>query len=700
MKIFARRSSHSLITASAVALLLLGGGPVADAANFLINNTADTVDVHPGDGIAADANGNCTLRAAIMEAGALPGPHTLMLPAGTYTLSLPGRGEEAARSGDLDITNDVSIIGAGADVTVIDGGGIDRVFQVLPGAKLQLTKLTVQHGDPLNSGGGIWNKGSLVMTLCTLSGNTATDFGGGLVNDGTLTLTRTTVKANATLGSTTGGGGGIYSEGVATLTGCTFSGNTTLGRGGAFYNLDQTLTVINSTFSGNTALNGGGLFNRNGTVKLTYGTVALNQATDRAGGLWNFGGSLSLANTLISFNTAVNLSPNCDGSITSLGSNLSNDAGCGLNPGLGDLINTDPLLDPLADNGGPTETHALRAGSPAINAVPAAHLAASTDQRGAPRPQGANSDIGAYETGCALPPPNMVAWWPLDETAGTTAFELVGAHHGTALSGAIGSGSGPTPVAGQVDGALNLDGSTYYVSVPSAPALNFGTGDFSIDAWVNVHFPGSVNLHPIVHKLDWTQNKGYYFFLASASLNGAVLSLYLGDGSGPPAQYTTPVSTLVPYDTWTHVGVTVSRSSSTVTFFINGTAMALTAPAVPGGSLDNSAPLWIGASSQPGIGRKPVSVDEVELFNRALTPLDIQHVLAASTAGKCKCYQFGPPKLTCTLVNGLITLTWPGCCTLMQADQLTGPWTDVTGASSPYTLPPLSNQKFYRLWCN
>src|SRR5512142_2010103 len=120
----------------AALLLMLPAAPVAQAAGFVVNTTADAVDVNPGDGVCATATGACTLRAAIMEANAHPGADTITLPAGTYDLTIRGYDEDAATTGDLDITDNLTLIGAGADSTFIVGAKDifnpnDRVFDVI-----------------------------------------------------------------------------------------------------------------------------------------------------------------------------------------------------------------------------------------------------------------------------------------------------------------------------------------------------------------------------------------------------------------------------------------------------------------------------------------------------------------------------------------------------------------------------------------
>lgn len=366
------------------------------AANITLTTTDDELN----------SDGDCSFREAIESANtdtvvdACPagtGADTIVLPAGTYVLGIAGTGEDANATGDLDISADLTINGAGSASTIIDGDGIDRVLEVRPGATVRIDAVTIRNGNPGANAGGILNRGTLTLTKSMVSGNTGLNFGGGISNVGTLAVTNSTVSGNSTNGlNLSGGGGGIFNEGAMTLTASTVSGNTTLGRGGAIYNVDQAATLINSTVSGNTALNGGGIFNRFGTVQLTNSTNTDNTATDNGGGIWNFGGTMTLANTIVSGNTAATPSDDCAGGITSLGYNLASDASCAFG-GSGDLNSTDPLLGPLTNNSGPTETHALLSGSPAVDAVPLASCTVSTDQRSVPRPMGPACDSGAFE---------------------------------------------------------------------------------------------------------------------------------------------------------------------------------------------------------------------------------------------------------------------------------------------------------------
>ena len=476
----------------------------ADAAGvFTVDTTVDTVDANPGDGTCADASSNCTLRAAIMEANALAGADTITLPAGTYTLSIAGAGEDAAATGDLDVTDDLTISGAGAATTIIDGGALDRVFDVLgpgtvnqPVSTVEIAGVTIRNGNTLPSGGGIYSDhATLTISSSTISGNTGSHGGGIYSAGGTVALSNSTVSGNTawlgngggirgagatlTISSSTvndntaaGDAGGIYGGGgPATLNSSTVNGNSAANRGGGIYNT-STLTISSSTVSGNSAVtHGGGIYSQIGTAILNnsevssnmagtfggginagLGTLALNRSTvsgnsaGRGGGIYNSSATATLSNSTVSGNSAsvvgggiqtsaaVTLSSSTVGAnsaiaggggiqissggtmtlkntivasasggdcggigLTSLGYNIDSDGTCGLS-GTGDLSSVNPLLGPLQNNGGPTETHALLAGSPAVDAGSPDCPPPATDQRGVARPLSAACDIGAFES--------------------------------------------------------------------------------------------------------------------------------------------------------------------------------------------------------------------------------------------------------------------------------------------------------------
>jgi CSLREA domain-containing protein len=351
---------------------LLGPGGQAGASGFDVNSFADTPDANPGDGACADAGGACTLRAAVMEANAQPGGDTIKLPLGTFTLQTAGT-DNAAALGDLDVNGSLVIQGSGGHGTVIDGYGAvtrDRVFHVLEGANLQLSDLEVRGGDTSilhGAGGAFLNQGTLTVRFATIAGSRG-DAAGAIHNLGTLTLEQVLVAGNTAAGANHGGG--IYNAGAMTLTNVTLSGNQAGGVGGGLTSaMGSESTLVNVTIANNHAANGGGI----------YGTGAIN-----------------MQNSIVAGNSDDEGRPDCAANVMSGGHNIVQEpVGCG---GLGDadLAGVDPLLGPLTDNGGISDTHALLAGSPAIDAGDD-DACPDRDQRNFARPQGAGCDIGAFE---------------------------------------------------------------------------------------------------------------------------------------------------------------------------------------------------------------------------------------------------------------------------------------------------------------
>ncbi len=361
----------------------------------LIPATATTITVTTTNDLGAGS-----LRQAINDA--LPGDRidfdSSILP-GTIGLT----------SGELSIDKDLTINGPGAGSLTIDGNASSPIFTIGSSATASISGLTIKNGTSDHDGGGIFNSGTLTLSSSTVSGNSLTfGDGGGIFNSGMLTLINSTVSGNT---ADSQDGGGIYntSAGTVTLINSTVSDNTAGSDGGGIGNaFDGTVILTNSTVSGNSAgSDGGGIFNDEfSTLTLNNSTVTGNSA-GLGGGIYNsVGGTVSFRNTIIAGNSAsFGNGPDCFDILTSQGFNLVQDeAGCTIAGETADNITgQDPLLDVLADNGGPTLTHALRAGSPAIDAgnpaTPGSEGTAceSTDQRGIARPQGDACDIGAFE---------------------------------------------------------------------------------------------------------------------------------------------------------------------------------------------------------------------------------------------------------------------------------------------------------------
>ena len=329
-----------------------------------------------------------SLRQAIIDANANVGTDTItFVGGGTYTLTLTGTGENAAATGDLDITDDLIITGNGVGTTVIDGGGNDRVFEVRSGATVNISDMTIQNGNISANGGGVLiaSGSNLTLSDVVVSGNTSGGNGGGINNDGTLTLFDTAISGNSAVW-----GGGIFNDGSMTLERVTIDANMSSNNGGGIYNDFAASSLINVTISGNTSGNNGGGIFTNQSIDITNSTIASNLG---GSGIHTLGpGDAILKNTILDNNVG----GNANRALTSLGNNIDSDS----TAGLGDpLDGQDPMLGALANNGASTQTHALLVGSPAINAGTTVG-APIVDQRGFTRD--AMVDIGAYEFGATL----------------------------------------------------------------------------------------------------------------------------------------------------------------------------------------------------------------------------------------------------------------------------------------------------------
>ncbi len=485
----------SIVASLLAGLFVVAPAPRALAATITVTTTNDELN----------SDGDCSLREAIQAAntdsvadacpaGSVSQADTIIMPSGTYTLAIAGQNEDGSATGDLDITGDLTINGAGANITVVDGNNIDRVVHVLPGATVIISGVTLTGGKTPDGafGGGVYNLGALTLSNSAVKSSTAyassciNSQGGGVYNAGSLTVSNSSVVSNtATLG------GGILNSGALTITGSTINGNNSSNGGGV--RNSGTLTVTSSVINGNQASVfcqislgvqvgnlGGGVFN---LASLTLTDSSIGNNVDNGGSIYNYpasaqtiivrstvnwnshvgvinqsgvvelsnstisgngregiknitsGGQVTLVNSTATANAGNNgglvnassatfvvrnsivagnlgtATPDISGSFTSDGYNLigKSDGGIGFtNDVNGDQVGTsampiNPQIGPLQNNGGPTQTHALLPGSPAIDAgnpaTPGSGGSAclTTDQRGNARPQGVSCDIGAYE---------------------------------------------------------------------------------------------------------------------------------------------------------------------------------------------------------------------------------------------------------------------------------------------------------------
>lgn len=477
---FARGSVAALVAAAS--LLVAASPRVTYAASISVTTAADE--------IAPD--NNCSLREAIIAVNLQKtedtcvgeGTNTIVLPAGAYILNIGSSGEDGSMQGDLDLTTNMTITGAGAASTIVDGNGLDRVFDIQASASVEIDNVTIQGGSvAYGEGGGIRNMGNLNLAGTTITGNSVGSGGkgGGIYNGGTLVMATSSIRGNhAGAGEGGGSGGGIANVASARIDASEVSGNSSDADGGGLWNtrllwlrdssvsdnvavaygggvlnngaltIDNStlslnratsgagggiangksasgeLTMVNSTISGNSSggWGGGGLANGSspsgtGLTQLNNVTIANNRAgTDDAaksgggGGILNIRGDVNLSNTIVAANALTGgTASDCLGTVTSKDYNLIQEpTGCII---AGDtahnVMGGDPALAPLADNGGATPTHALKPGSPAIDAGnptspgSGGSACADIDQRHVVRPLAGTAggrprcDIGAFE---------------------------------------------------------------------------------------------------------------------------------------------------------------------------------------------------------------------------------------------------------------------------------------------------------------
>lgn len=330
-------------------------------------------------------SGAGSLRQAILNANAHAGSDLITFNlSGTITLasSLP------------NIIDHLKIDGGGKNI-IISGNDLHAVMYIASGITLTLNRLTIVHGNADTSGGAIFNyMGTLIVTNSIFNNNHATNYGGAIyVTGGSLNVTNTKFGSN----SANAGGAIKTYDSTAAISNSTFSNNSAdNGGAGIFNDVNSTLTVSNSTFSGNDAYWGGGIASSASTLIVLSSTFSGNIIITEGGGINVASGSFILKNSILANSTG---GADCRMDVP-MGTNthnlIENNSGCGT-----PVSTSDPLLGPLASNGGITRTFALLPGSPAIDAGDDANCSAAPvngfDQRGELRPYGAHCDIGSYE---------------------------------------------------------------------------------------------------------------------------------------------------------------------------------------------------------------------------------------------------------------------------------------------------------------
>ena len=436
------------------------------------------------DGIEPGLGSGISLREAIQMASSLPTLQRITFApglTGTITLTL----------GRLNVTHAISISGPGPNLLSVSGNNTSQVFGIDDGLP-SLSNVTIDGLSIINGssgdgwGGGIYNAENLTLFGVNVSNNTANYNGGGIANVGTLTLTNSTLSGNSS-GSLGFGGGGILNTGTLTVTNSTLSGNSSVEPGGGILNTG-TLTVTNSTLTGNYAQ----------SLGFRFGSF------DYAGGIQTInGGTTRLYDTIVAGNFRgsgpINAS-DLDGDTNVQAASSNNLIGAGA----GGLVNgtngnrvgvniTTVLNTTLAYNGGPTMTHALIPGSPAIDRGDSRYSVnflgnpLAADQRGFQRVNGAEVDIGAYEAQQASVSPDTLANapWGMPYSHTFTATQDGYQPSWGPLTFAVTAGTLPTGLSLSSSGVLSgspmpSQAGKFTFTIAASDLAGFGTREFTL----------------------------------------------------------------------------------------------------------------------------------------------------------------------------------------------------------------------------
>lgn len=453
------------------------------AATITVNTTIDD----------NSTNGNCSLREAIQAANTNSivdsctggsGDDVISVPSGTYALGISGRDDDTCATGDLDINSNLTINGTGAKNTIIDAGGIDRVFHITGDYEVVINVLTVKNGY-----------------LPSVSG---ADHGGGIYNEkGDLTLNYCHITENQTAGSDDDGGG-IFSGKDAyssklTINNSTISNNSAGDDGGGVVAKDR-LFINNSTISNNTSGDrAGGIYLPSGddAGSLDSVTISNNSASGNGGGLWvSSKATLNLKNSIIANNASKYTGDDWYGPINSQDYNiiktLTDCSSCNISGTTSHNRIADPKLNPLADNEGSAPTHSFQADSVAKDN---GSTDLKVDQRGKERPFGNADDIGAYEFVVEKEPDindGLVAYYPFN---GNANDESGNGHDGIEYGATLTSDRFGNPIS-----AFSFDGVDDYIK-STIGKLSV----ISISLWFNTQPP--VTHYPRL--FDYGENKNF-----------------------------------------------------------------------------------------------------------------------------------------------------------------------------------------------
>jgi len=462
-------------------------------------------------------------------------------PAGDYTMTLTQNIDLTISSTTIENSTAAVTLTIEGDSFTVDGQDTPNVrpLDILNGT-ITIQNITLTGGNgPASWGGAVINWGTLTINNSTLSDNLGL-YGGGVFNSGTLTINNSTISGN----SAEDGGGVFGNGGTVTINSSTLSENTATpasGLGGGIYTNAGTVTLNNSTLSGNrSAWNGGGIATSDAATILIQNSSIISNTADYDDTETGDGGGISayattvytVTNSIIANNQDGTGSgtggeaPDCtvidvsgSGGIYSDGQNLiGTTTGCSFTSDVSDILNTNAIVGSLADNGGDTFTHALLAGSPAIDA---GNSAEATDQRGISRPQGSADDIGAYELfDCAEQPWIVDNASDLDASIRCFNAKTLPGTYTITLSGDIDLTSNSTTIDGNTN--LMIEGAGFTVDGQDS----VGVRPFSIEN-------GTVTIQNItITGGDYGTGGGIYNWSGTLTVNNSTISGNAGGFNG------------------------------------------------------------------------------------------------------------------------------------------------------------------------